>query len=55
MLALNPEGPTQAEMAAKLGITRQAMQARLSGSGLAAMTTALIAFEGSDFLIRDVG
>ena len=39
----------QAEMAARLGITRQALQARLRGAGLAAMEAAFRAFEGQDF------
>lgn len=47
--ALDPREATQAEIAARLGITRQALQARLRGAGLAAMTGALLAFEGTDF------
>ncbi len=38
---------TQAEAAARLGITRQAWQARLSGAGFAAWRPALQAFEGA--------
>lgn len=49
MHALDPREATQAEIAARLGITRQALQARLRGAGLSAMTGALLAFEGANF------
>lgn len=48
VLAIDPAAPTQAEMAAELHITRQALQARLSGAGLSAMMGAFSAFEGAD-------
>lgn len=44
---LPPDTPTQATVAAALGITRQALQARLSGAGLAAWRPALAAYEGA--------
>ena len=44
-LALSTEAPTQAVIAAQLGITRQAVQARLKGAGVSAFQTALHAFE----------
>lgn len=44
---LPPDTPTQATVAADLGITRQALQARLSGAGLAAWRPALAAYEGA--------
>ena len=44
-LALPPGAPRQADLAARLGITRQAFAARLSGAGLAAWEPALRAFE----------
>jgi hypothetical protein len=45
VLALDPTEPTQGQIAASLGITRQAVQARLKGAGLAALHSALLAFE----------
>lgn len=45
-LALDPINPTQDQIAQSLGITRQAVQARLKGAGLAALQPALAAFEG---------
>ena len=44
-LALPPDAPRQADLAARLGISRQAFAARLSGAGLAAWEPALKAFE----------
>lgn len=44
-LALDPINPTQDQIAQSLGITRQAVQARLKGAGLAALQPALAAFE----------
>lgn len=46
VLALSPEAPTQDQIALTLGITRQAVQARLKGAGLRALQPALAAFEG---------
>lgn len=40
---------TQTELAAELGITRQAFQARLAGAGLPAWKKALYAFQSSDW------
>lgn len=45
VLALDPTNPTQDQIAQSLGITRQAVQARLKGAGLAALQPALHAFE----------
>ena len=44
-LALDPKKPTQAEVAARLGITRQASQARLRGAGQQALEIPLHTFE----------
>ena len=44
-LALTPNPPTQEHLAQRLGITRQAVQARLKGAGFAALSPALLAFE----------
>ncbi|MEO8243950.1 MAG: hypothetical protein ABI832_16730 [bacterium] len=44
-LALPADRPTDTELATGLGISRQALQSRLKGSGLAAMGSALMAFE----------
>ncbi|MBI1172140.1 hypothetical protein GC209_12125 [bacterium] len=44
-MALDPLAPTQDQIAQSLGITRQAVQARLKGAGLAALHAALAAFE----------
>ena len=44
-LALPPDAPRQADLAARLGISRQAFAARLSGAGLTAWEPALKAFE----------
>lgn len=46
-LALDPAVPNQADIAARLGVTRQAVQARLSGAGHAALAPALEAFEAA--------
>ncbi len=40
-------------MAEKLGITRQALQARLSGAGRAFLSSALFAFEQGDYTNED--
>jgi hypothetical protein len=45
VIAIEPGIHAQADMAAQLGITRQAMQARLNGAGQPALTSALRAFE----------
>lgn len=45
VLALSPAAPTQDQIALTLGITRQAVQARLKGAGLRALQPALAAFE----------
>lgn len=45
VLALSPKAPTQDQIALTLGITRQAVQARLRGAGLRALQPALAAFE----------
>ena len=53
-LDLDPEcPPTQAEMAERLGITRQALQARLSGAGRNFLSAALYAFESSGYPNED--
>ncbi|SPH17425.1 hypothetical protein DEA8626_00943 [Defluviimonas aquaemixtae] len=44
-LALDPAEPTQADMAARLGISSQAMSYRLSGAGTAAIRRALHGWE----------
>jgi hypothetical protein len=46
-LALDPSGPSQGEIAARLGVTRQAVQARLSGAGFQALAGTLAAFEAA--------
>lgn len=48
-LALAPDAPSQTALAERLGITRQAVAARLSGAGLAAWDPALRAFESHPF------
>ena len=48
-LALQMADPTQAELARKLGISRQAVQARLHSAGFSAMEWAQYAFESHDF------
>ena len=45
MIALEPGINAQAEIAARLGITRQAVQARLNTAGIPALQNALRAFE----------
>jgi predicted DNA-binding protein (UPF0251 family) len=47
-LALDPANHRQEEMAKRLGISRQALQARLSSAGLHALTAAFDAFESAD-------
>lgn len=47
-MALDPAGPSQAEIAERLQISRQAVQARLSGAGFQALKGALIAFEEAE-------
>lgn len=47
-MALDPAGPAQAEIAERLGISRQAVQARLAGAGFQALGAALAAFEAAD-------
>ncbi len=44
-LALELSRPSDANLAKQLGITRQALQSRLKGTGLMAMSHALMAFE----------
>ena len=51
-LALDPTNPTQDQIAQTLGITRQAVQARLKGAGLAALQSALSAFEIKEKIAR---
>lgn len=51
-LALDPTNPTQDQIAQTLGITRQAVQARLKGAGLAALQSALFAFEIKEKIAR---
>ncbi len=48
-MALAPGWATQGDLADRLGITRQAMHARLSGAGYAAIATALEAFESQSW------
>lgn len=43
------EGATQEEIAAKLGVTRQAIQLRLAGAGYSALSDALYSFRNHDF------
>lgn len=52
VLALAPVAPTQDQIAQTLGITRQAVQARLKGAGLAALQSALFAFEIKEKIAR---
>jgi hypothetical protein len=47
-LALDPAAPPQGDIAARLGVTRQAVQARLSAAGLPALLPALAAFEAAE-------
>jgi hypothetical protein len=44
-LALRPDWRTHQDLADRLGITRQAVQSRLSGAGFAALDTPILAFE----------
>lgn len=46
-MMLETDGKTHADLAADLGITRQALQARLSGAGFAAWEPALLAFQSA--------
>lgn len=46
-LALDPARPAQADIAARLGVTRQAVQARLAGAGFQALSGTLAAFEAA--------
>lgn len=48
-LAICKETATLAELAAKLGITRQAFQARLQGAGFLALESLLNAFQSHDY------
>jgi hypothetical protein len=48
-MALNPDAGPQAALAAQLGITRQAFQARLNTAGFQALGEAVGAFESTDF------
>jgi hypothetical protein len=48
-LTLETVDPTQSKLAEKLGISRQAVQARLNGSGFAAIEWALYAFESHNY------
>ncbi len=43
--------PTQTELAARLGISRQALKARLDSSGITAAEDALSAFQSADWEI----
>ena len=52
-LSLRSTGETQADLAAALGITRQAWQARLSGAGFAAWEPALWAFQSENWRDAD--
>jgi hypothetical protein len=52
-LALEPGWSVQEDLADRLGITRQAMNARLKGAGFAAVEAALDAFEGFDWDRKD--
>lgn len=49
-LALDQDNKTVEELARPLGITRQAMQARLKGAGFHALTNAIYAFQSYDYL-----
>jgi hypothetical protein len=49
MVALEPGNQAQADMAAQLGITRQALRARLNSAGVPALTSALRAFEMASY------
>jgi hypothetical protein len=49
LVALEPGNHAQADMAAKLGITRQAMQARLNSAGVPALASSLRAFEMASY------
>lgn len=49
----DPDDPTIEVLARPLGITRQALQARLKGAGYHALTQTLYAFESSDYPIED--
>ena len=51
-LALEPDWLTQADVAARLGISRQAAQKRLSGAGFNALRVAMQAFERFDWVPR---
>jgi choline dehydrogenase-like flavoprotein len=46
------EGATQEEIAAKLGVTRQAIQLRLAGAGYSALSDALYSFRNHEFEVR---
>ncbi len=48
-LALEHDGAPMAELAARIGVSRQAFEARLGGSGLRALDTALWAFDNEIF------
>jgi hypothetical protein len=48
-LALNDKAAAMADLAAEIGVTRQAFEARLAGSGLRALETALWAFDNETF------
>lgn len=48
-LALAPGWEVQADLAARLGVSRQAMQARLKGAGWPPLATALAGFEAHDW------
>lgn len=48
-LALAPAGPTHDVIATGLGITRQAVQSRLSGAGFGYLDSSLAAFRAHDF------
>ena len=49
----HPDDPTIEDMARPLGITRQALQARLKGAGYHALTEILYAIESYDYPIED--
>jgi hypothetical protein len=49
-LALEHDGASMAELAERIGVTRQAFESRLAGSGLRALETALWVFDNETFL-----
>ncbi len=53
MLALGPDRPSYRDIAAALGISRQALQARLSSAGYYAVEAALHRFENDPETVKD--